>query len=305
MQITDTVLMVRPAAFTYNEQTAVTNTFQNQPTLSPAELHQKAVEQFDKVVGQLRAQDIRVLVIDDTPDPVKPDALFPNNWIVTNPNGLISLFPLQAPNRRPEKREAIIDVLREHFLVSDFHDWSEYEAEAHYLEGTGSMVMDHENKIIYACQSPRTHAVLVEKYAAANGYRALVFDAADEAGQPIYHTNVMMSIGEGFAVLCPKLITDHIERIAVAQLLEATGHENIYIEPEQMKCFAGNLLQLRNTEGARFIVLSGTALDSLPSEKIAALERYGTLLPVDVSVIEQVNGGSIRCMLAEIFLPAR
>jgi hypothetical protein len=181
-------------------------------------------------------------------------------------------------------------------------DWSKYEQQSQFLEGTGSMVIDHEHRIIYASLSPRTHKAVIEKFAEANGYRAITFSAHDESGKEIYHTNVMMCIGEGFAVLCPKAIADHDERVAVAQLLEATGHENIYITHEQMKAFAGNMLQVKNKHDKRFIIMSRTAFHSLDGEKLARLQQYGTLLHFDVSTIEQVEGGSVRCMMAEIFL---
>ena len=301
MQITNTVLMVRPAAFGYNAETATNNYFQNPSPLPDHELQKIALEQFDRMVSLLRTHGIEVIVIEDTMNPVKPDAVFPNNWFCAN-NHILSVFPMFSPARRLEKRDDILQLLSGKYRVDDVHDWSEFEAEAMYLEGTGSMVMDHEHRIIYACLSPRTHQAVVEKFAASNGYRVLIFTAHDEQERLIYHTNVMMCIGEGFAVLCPKAITDHVERIAVAQLLEATGHENIYITHEQMNAFAGNMLHLKNKAGERFIVMSKTAFDSLEKAQVEKLQAFGTLLPIDVSVIEQVEGGSARCMMAEIFL---
>jgi hypothetical protein len=304
MQITDTVLMIRPAAFGYNEETAANNFFQQQPVLSQQELQQQALVQFDGMVDTLRTHGIEVIVVEDTIEPPKPDAIFPNNWLCAG-NRLLAVFPMHAQSRRLEKRDDILQQLMKNYFVDDVHDWSEFEAEAMYLEGTGSMVMDHQNRIIYACLSPRTHRSVVEKYAATNSYKTITFGAHDEKGRPIYHTNVMMCIGEGFAVLCAKAITDHIERIAVAQLLETTGHENIYIEPEQMNVFAGNMLHLKNGKGDKFIVLSSTAMQVLREDQKERLSRYGTLLPIDVSIIEQVEGGSVRCMMAEIFLTSR
>lgn len=304
MKITDTVLMVRPAAFGYNAETAANNFFQKQSALLPQELQQRALEQFDGMVDVLRSCDINVIVIEDTGHPMKPDAIFPNNWLCAN-NNLLSVFPMYARSRRLEKREDILQQLANQFMVKDVHDWSEFEAEGMFLEGTGSMVIDHQHRIVYTCLSPRTHQSLVEKFAAANDFRAITFTAHDEKGRLIYHTNVMMCIGEGFAVLCPKAITDHIERIAVAQLLETTGHENIYISFNQLGAFAGNMLHLKNRDGEKFIVLSQTAFDSLSKDQIEKLQKYGRLLPVNVSVIEQVEGGSVRCMMAEIFLQPR
>ncbi|HEU4472958.1 MAG TPA: arginine deiminase-related protein [Flavisolibacter sp.] len=301
MQITDTVLMIRPAAFSVNDQTAQNNHFQQAGELSAERVQKEAVHSFNAMVALLQSKGINVVVLDDNPYPPKPDAVFPNNWFCTNSSGLLSVFPMFAANRRAEKRDEILQYLTAQYEVNDFHDWTEYEAEGMYLEGTGSMVMDHENRIIYAALSPRTHQSLVEKFAAANGYRVIVFTAHDENEREIYHTNVMMCIGEGFAVLCPHAITDHTERIAVAQLLEATGHENIYISLEQMRAFAGNMLQLKNRTGERFIVMSQTAWAVLEDEKKERLAQYGTLLPIDPGVIE-MGGGSVRCMLAEIFL---
>lgn len=302
MQITDTILMIRPARFSFNAETAMTNHFQQPPSLSTESLQQKAAAEFDAMVASLRSHDIHVIVIDDTPEPVKPDAIFPNNWISTNAAGVVSVFPMQAVSRRLEKRTDIIKSLKEKFVVNDVQDWSGYEKDEAFLEGTGSMVIDHQHKVIYACLSPRTNQQVVEKFAATNGYRAMTFTAHDEKGKEIYHTNVMMCIGEGFAVLCPKAITDHDERVAVAQLLEATGHENIYITHQQMNAFAGNMLQVKNSRGEKFIAMSQTAFDALEKEKRRRLENYGKLLPMNVSTIEQVEGGSVRCMMAEVFL---
>ncbi|MGZ5285572.1 MAG: citrulline utilization hydrolase CtlX [Flavisolibacter sp.] len=304
MQITDTVLMIRPAAFGFNAETAANNFFQQDPGTPKQSLQARALEQFDRMVNVLRENGINVIVEEDLKEPTCPDAVFPNNWFTAS-NSRLSIFPMFAQSRRAEKRDDILEKLSQLYKVEDVQDWSEFEAEAMYLEGTGSMVMDHEHRIIYACLSPRTHPAVVEKFASANGYRALTFTAHDEEGRQIYHTNVMMCIGENFAVLCPKAITDHIERIAVAQLLETTGHENIYITQEQLKAFAGNMLQLKNVNGEKMIVMSQAAYEVLEAEQKEKLTAYGKLLPIDVSIIEQVEGGSVRCMMAEIFLEPR
>lgn len=296
--------MVRPAAFSFNEETAANNYFQQKPSISNKALQQKVLQEFDAMVSILQKHGINVIVVEDTIDPPKPDAIFPNNWFCAN-NNILSVFPMFAQSRRLEKRDDILQNLSKKFIVNDVHDWSEYEAEAMYLEGTGSMVIDHENRIIYACLSPRTHLAIVEKFAATNQYKAITFTAKDENEKLIYHTNVMMCIGEGFAVFCPKAITDDIERIAVAQLLETTGHENIYITQQQLNAFAGNMLQLKNKDGEKFIVMSQTAFNSLREDQLEKIKQYGTLLPIDVSTIEKVEGGSVRCMMAEIFLEVR
>ncbi|MBA2744585.1 MAG: amidinotransferase [Flavisolibacter sp.] len=296
--------MVRPAAFSYNEETAANNLFQQASSLSKETLQQKALAQFDAMVKMLLVKGIHVIVQDDDVDPPKPDAVFPNNWFLTGADGGIHLFPMFAPNRRKERSSAIVDALKESFVFDYIKDWSDGEALNEFLEGTGSMVFDHNNRIIYACISERTNVNALKRFAEDMQYRAIPFTAEFE-GAPVYHTNVMLSIGEGFAVLCPKSIADHTERIAVAQLLEATGHENIYVEPEHMKNFACNLLQVKNNAGKRMIVISQSAVNALPQEKLERLQHHGELLPIDVSLIESVNGGSVRCMVAEIFLKRR
>jgi len=302
MQCAHTILMVKPAAFGYNVQTAVNNFFQKKSALLPAQLQKKALAEFTAMVAGLRHAGITVLEIEDTPLPEKPDALFPNNWLNTTQKGSLNIFPMYAPNRRLEKRDDILDALAQNFVIETVFDWTEYEASAMYLEGTGSMVIDHQNRFVYACISDRTHPAVVEKFSAANNYKAITFTAVDEQERLIYHTNVLMSIGEDFAVLCPKAISDDTERIAVAQLLETTGHENIYISQQQMESFAGNVLQLKNKNGELFIVLSQTAFNAFTPDQKKRLEKHGTLLPFDVATIEKVTGGSVRCMMAEIFL---
>ena len=299
MQTADTILMVRPAAFVFNEQTAANNYFQQQ---TDGPVHDKALQEFDAMVATLREKGIQVMVMDDTPEPVKPDAIFPNNWFCTSASGFLNIFPMFAPNRREEKRDEILQHLSQAYEIRDVYDWTEFEAEDMYLEGTGSMVIDHVLKIVYACLSPRTHPSLVQKFAKINGYQAITFTAKDDNGQLIYHTNVMLSIGDGYAVLCADAIEDDAERIAVIQLLASTGRDVVPITLQQMKAFAGNMLQVRNQEGESFIVMSRTAFDSLEAYQKEALERFGALLPIDVTTIETVNGGSVRCMMAEIFL---
>lgn len=297
-----TILMIRPAAFGFNEETAANNYFQTNPGISKEVLQQKALAEFDTMVQLLRNGEIDVLVMDDTKEPPKPDAIFPNNWLSTSPNGTVSVFPMYAPNRRAEKRDDILQQLARHFVIKDVQDWSEYEAEGRFLEGTGSMVIDHDNKMIYAAVSERTNLSVLEKYAATNNYQAIVFLATDKNGQPVYHTNVMMALGSAFCVLCEEAIEEEWELIAVRQLLESTGYTIIPITPEQMHAFAGNMLEVKNKTGENILILSQTAFDSLRKEQKQMLEAYARLLPVAVPTIEQVEGGSVRCMMAEIFL---
>ena len=306
MQITDTILMIRPASFRANEETVATNFFQSTGTKTdPRSIQQAALNEFDHMVELLRQHKINVLVIDDTPTPVKPSAVFPNNWLSTSPEGIISVFPIYAPNRRAEKRDDILKMLAEKFVVKDLQDWSEFEVEGKFLEGTGSMVMDHENKVIYTCYSPRTDVSMLEKFADANNYRAIIFLAIDKNGQPVYHTNVMMTLGENFAILCEEAIEEEWELIAVRQLLESSGHEVIRITKEQMHSFAGNMLQVKNSEGEKFLLMSQTAFDSLTEEQKEELAARSKLLPAPIPIIEKTEGGSVRCMIAEIFLERR
>jgi len=298
--------MIRPASFRANEETAATNFFQSSDTKTDLRsIQQAALNEFDNMVELLRQHEINVLVIDDTPIPVKPSAVFPNNWLSTSPEGIVSVFPMYAANRRPEKRDDILKTLTEKFLVKDLQDWSEFEVEGKFLEGTGSMVMDHENKVIYTCYSPRTDISVLEKFANANKFRAIIFFAVDNNGHPVYHTNVMMTLGENFAILCEEAIEEEWELIAVRQLLESSGHEVIRITKEQMHAFAGNMLQVKNSKGEKFLLMSQTAFDSLTEEQKEELAARSKLLSIPIPVIEKTEGGSVRCMIAEIFLERR
>ncbi|HWN88380.1 MAG TPA: arginine deiminase-related protein, partial [Chitinophagaceae bacterium] len=272
--------MIRPAAFGANEETATTNFFQS-PTrkLHGQSPQQSALKEFDNMVDLLRNHEINILVIEDTPTPVKPSAVFPNNWLSTSPEGIVSVFPMYAANRRPEKRDDILKMIAEKFVVKDLQDWSEFEVEGKFLEGTGSMVIDHENKVIYTCYSPRTDISVLEKFANANKFRAIIFFAVDKNGNPVYHTNVMMTLGENFAILCEEAIEEEWELIAVRQLLDSSGHEVIRITKNQMHSFAGNMLQVKNSKGEKFLLMSQTAFDSLTEEQNEELTTRSKLLP--------------------------
>lgn len=305
MPVASTILMIRPAAFGFNPETAKNNLFQTNPLMDARQLHLQALEEFDNMVEILRANGIDVIVKEDTEKPLKPDAIFPNNWISTSPSGTVSVFPMYAASRRAEKRDDILKWLAGEYIVNDVQDWSEFEVEGRFLEGTGSMVIDHDHKMIYACASERTSIAVLEKFAATNHYQAIVFLATDKNGYPVYHTNVVMCLGDNFVVLCEEAIEEEWELIAVRQLLESTGKTIIPISKDQMHAFAGNMLQLKNNVGETFLVLSQTAFDSLDKEQKIMLEAYARLLPIPVPVIEQVEGGSVRCMMAEIFLENR
>jgi hypothetical protein len=294
--------MIRPAAFGFNHETAANNFFQNQPSESPQQLQSLALSEFDNMVATLRANEIEVIVIEDTAEPVKPDAIFPNNWISSFPDGTIAVFPMYAPSRRAEKRDDILILLKDDYRIKDIEDWSEFEAEERFLEGTGSMVIDHDNKMIYASVSERTHPAVLEKFAKAHGYQAIVFIATDIRGRPIYHTNVALTIGSAYAILCEESIEEEWELIAVRQLLESTGHELIPISRIQMNAFAGNMLEVANKTGKLFLVMSQTAYESLNNSQREKLASFAELLPIAVPTIERVEGGSVRCMMAEMFI---
>lgn len=295
------ILMVRPASFGYNAETAANNFFQRNSSHDLSQVNKLAVKEFDNMVSILRGNSIEVLVIDDDVMPRKPDAVFPNNWISTSPEGVISVFPMYAANRRTEKRDDIIQQVASEFEVTELQDWTEYEAEGRFLEGTGSVIIDHDSKLMYACLSERTSLSLLEKYAARNKFQAIVFLATDKNNKPVYHTNVVMSLGDEFCVLCEEAIEEEWELIAVRQLLESTGHVIIPITRDQMHRFAGNMLQLQNKTGEKFIVLSAAAFTALSAGQKRLLAAYGDLLPIAIPTIE-MEGGSVRCMMTEIFL---
>jgi hypothetical protein len=292
--------MVRPASFGFNGETAANNHFQDKQVRDTGNLQEHALQEFDAMVRLLRKNDVEVLVMDDTEEPPKPDAIFPNNWFSCK-NGLLTLFPMYAGNRRAERRTEIIDTLREIRTITKVHDLSGHEKKPAFLEGTGSMVCDHQYKIIYACLSERTDAALLEEYAALTGYATCLFSASDKNGREIYHTNVMMCIGEEFAVVCTGSIKNETEKNSVTNRLESTGHQIVNITPDQMNSFAGNMLQLTSKAGVPLLLMSKTAHDSLTTGQLSELKKFATPLVADVPVIERAGGGSVRCMVAEIF----
>ncbi len=301
MQTSDTILMVRPACFQFNLQTAESNAFQKQLTgVSAAEIQEKAQAEFDAFVAKLREKGVNVIVIDDTIEPVKPDAVFPNNWISFHENGLAYLYPMFTPNRRLERRKEVIDEVRKSFYVREVRDISGYEDEDKILEGTGSIVFDHQFKIAYACTSPRTDKKLFEKYCQQIGYKPISFLSLDENEQEIYHTNVVMCVGEGFSVICLNSIISGYDRRHVMRMLQKNG-DIIAITHEQMAQFAGNMLQVHNGEGKKYLVMSQTAYNSLTNLQIEQLSKHTEILPVSIPTIETLGGGSARCMMAEVF----
>ena len=296
-QTASAIAMVRPAAFGYNAETAVNNYFQDiQQKEKP--LQEEALKEFDSMVNLLLSNNIDVLVLEDNHLPVKPDAIFPNNWFTCN-NDEITVFPMCAVSRRHEKRKELIDRVKEYTGIRKLNDLGNYESKNIFLEGTGSMIIDHVNRIIYACLSLRTHKELLEKYTAENNYSVVSFAATDKAGREIYHTNVMMCIGADFAVVCSDAIIAD-ERNKILSSLSDTGHEIIEISLDQMNSFAGNMLELNNKK-ERLLLMSKTALNALSPEQVLTLEKYCRIIAPDLSVIEKAAGGSVRCMMAELF----
>ena len=302
-QSTNHLLMVRPAAFQYNAQTAETNDYQQKPSAKKAEVLKKAQKEFDAMVELLRSHEISVHVIEDSKKPEKPDAIFPNNWFTTHSNGKVFLFPMKNENRRVERRPEIIDYLRDNFEVKVVLDWSFYEDDDRALEGTGSMIFDHQRKLIYACLSPRTDEYLLNKFAKAIRYQPVLFHSYKRNGAEQYHTNVVMCIGTAFVMICLDSIPDETERKLIKGKIAASGKELIEISQEQLEeHFAGNMLEVQNDQGAIFIMMSSNAFNSLTQEQKEQLGKHGQLIHTDLSTIETIGGGSARCMMAEIFL---
>jgi hypothetical protein len=299
--------MIRPVRFGFNEETAASNAFQNGQVAQQTRVaaQEAALREFDEMVQLLRNAGVDVTVVEDTAEPHTPDSIFPNNWVSFHYNGTIILYPMQAENRRAERRPDILDQLREHFFINRVVDLTHYEQEGKYLEGTGSMVLDRRYKIAYACQSPRTHEEVLDAFALQMNYEIVRFSAVDDAGKPIYHTNVMLCIGDQFAVICLEAIPDLDERLVVRSSLEMSGRQVVEITLDQMKQFAGNMLQVKNSRGGSLLVMSTTAYESLTPRQIDSLDDHCELLHVDLPIIEAYGGGSARCMMAEVHLPVK
>jgi hypothetical protein len=304
-QCTGTVFMVHPARFGFNPQTARSNAFQGAPSGAGDAEATAALHEFAALVAALRAAGVTVIVGEDTPSPAKPDAIFPNNWVSFHRDGTVVLYPMLAPNRRLERRDDLLDGVRRAgpYRVTRTIDLSGHEAHAKYLEGTGSLVLDRSARIAYACLSPRTDLDVLGVFAQQLDYALVTFEAVDARGVAIYHTNVALSVGTRYAVICAAAIRSPQNRDAVVAKLRATDHEIVEISLEQMGRFAGNLLELAGARGP-LIALSTTAWGSLVPAQRQALERHGEILTVDVPTIERIGGGGVRCMLAEVHLPA-
>lgn len=306
-QSTHRVLMISPVGFAGNLQTQASNRFQSQSgSHEVAGVQAQALLEFDGLVESLRAAGIQVQVINDTPEPHTPDSIFPNNWVSFHADGSVVLYPMMALNRRDERRMDVLEQFSAQGLkISQVIDLSHHEQTGKFLEGTGSMVLDRVNHIAYACVSPRTDLDVLGEFAQRLDYELVSFNAADASGVPVYHTNVLMCVGSRFAAVCAEVIAEQ-ERAAVLHALRQSGHEVIELTAAQMHAFAGNMLELKTAGGELCVAMSQSAYDALTNDQRARLKYLGgSLIVAPIPTIEKEGGGSVRCMLAEIFLPPR
>ena len=307
-QATNTILMVRPVGFRMNEQTAVNNYYQQELTdMLPATINAKAQKEFDDFVIKLQNNGVEVVVVNDTEAPSTPDSIFPNNWISFHENGDVGLYPMFAKNRRLERREDILDALEEKgFSIENVVDYTDAEEEEIFLEGTGSMILDRQNRNAYCALSPRADEDLFIEFCEDFEYTPVVFTSnqtVNDKREAIYHTNVMMCVAEQFAIICLASIDDKKERKNVIKHLKETGKEVIDITEQQVSAFAGNMLQVKGTGNQQFLVMSSSAYTSLRKDQIQKIEKHNSIIHSSLETIETCGGGSARCMMAEIFLP--
>jgi hypothetical protein len=304
LQTTQNILMIRPVAFGFNEQTAESNAFQDAEfgEANKSTSQTKALAEFDKMVVLLRGKGVNVMVVDDTLLPHTPDSIFPNNWISFHASGEIILYPMQANNRRLERRNDIIEKIKSKFNVTKIIDLSYFESENKFLEGTGSMVLFRPNLLSFACLSPRTNEEVLAKFSQETGFEIIAFTAVDENDKQIYHTNVLMCIGSKFVIICLAAIPDLKEKEIVINKIQSAGLEIIDISFSQMNNFAGNMLEVQNNEGKHLLCMSTTAYNSLNGNQISILEKYTEILHFNINTIERNGGGSVRCMMAEVSL---
>ncbi|MGB3591270.1 MAG: arginine deiminase-related protein [Nonlabens sp.] len=307
-QITDTVFMVRPTRFRMNEQTAVNNYYQDR-NAAIADQNRKAQEEFDAFAKALQTKKINVIIVEDDDQHDTPDSIFPNNWISTHQNGDVVLYPMFAENRRVERRPEVLETIETAgFHIENVVDYTSAEDENLFLEGTGSLLLDRTNEIAYCSLSPRAAEELLIEFCEDLEFTPVVFTSyqtVEDKRLPIYHTNVMMALGEQYAVICLDCIDDKKERKNVLKSLQQSGKEVITITEDQVKRFAGNMMQVQSTEGIKFLVMSDQAYRSLDDHQIKKLTAYNEILHPDIKTIELLGGGSVRCMMAEVFLPSK
>ena len=300
MQTPSHLLMIRPVNFSFNPETSVNNTFQL--NADDKDVQAKALKEFEDFVQLLSGNDINVTVINDTPLPHTPDSIFPNNWISFHERGTICLYPMFALNRRQERKLQLLETLKAAFNTSTVVDFTHHENNNHFLEGTGSMVLDREFMIAYACLSPRTNIDVLDEFCRSMKFLPVAFEAFDENGKAIYHTNVIMCVADRYVVVCLKSITDPQQRESVISAINMTAKKIVPITIKQMNRFAGNMLQVRNSKGKKFLIMSSQANQSLSAQQIKELKKYNAILHSPLDAIEANGGGSARCMIAELFL---
>lgn len=293
-------MMVRPKHFGFDHATAASNSFQDDTGAEATrEISVAAIAEFDAAVEKLRINGVKVHVIEDTDTPIKPNAVFPNNWVSFH-EGKVLLYPMLAENRRWERRDEILDQLKsEGLTINEVLDISASESEGKYLESTGSMVLDYENTLAYACISDRTDLDVLKRFCEATGFQSVIFDAFDKGGVAVYHTNVLMCIGARYAVICLEAIPE-IQRAHVIASLEQSGHDVVPITMDQMYAFAGNMLEVVNDQGKSILVMSNTAFESLDDSQKERLSQYANILSVEIPTIEKFGGGSVRCMMCRL-----
>lgn len=293
--------MIRPVLFGYNAQTAVNNAFQMAG--DDDNVQNKALEEFDTFVKVLRSNGVSVTVVEDTPKPHTPDSIFPNNWISFHSNGAVVLYPMYAENRRMERKQHVLETISESFAIERIIDLTHYEDDNIFLEGTGSMVLDRDKRIAYACISARTDKTVLEDFCDQAMYHSEAFEAVDKNGSAIYHTNVMMCVGDKYVVICLDSIHIASEREHVINTIKHSGKEIVDITLDQMNHFAGNMLQVATSKGEKLLVMSTQAYESLTEEQVKKLASYNRIVHSSLNTIEKNGGGSARCMMAEIHLP--
>ena len=292
--------MVRPYQFYFNQQTAANNFFQSNVNIENA--NELAIAEFDAMVEKLRAHQIKVNVVQDTKDPSTPDSIFPNNWVSTHEGGTLCLYPMFAQNRRAERKSTVIDFLESNYKIENTLDLTDLEKEGSFLEGTGSMVLDHQNKLAYGCLSERLDKNAFNEWCDKMQFKAIAFKAVDDKAQPIYHTNVMMCMGDQFVVICLDSIPNEKEKQMLVDSFDQTNKEVITISQDQLNHFAGNMLQVFDINEKPHLIMSEQAHTSLDPAQVKSLEKYNPILPISIPTIEALGGGSTRCMMAEIYL---
>lgn len=306
VQGTNRILMIRPANFGFNHETAKNNYFQNKAALATHKnANAKAIVEFDRFVKKLRAAGVSVDIWEDRNKPAKPDAIFPNNWVSFHQDNSVGLYPMKAISRRKERDPNLVKWIKEQYQVDKLVDFTAFEKENIFLEGTGSLILDRVSKVAYACLSPRTDEVLMDRFCKAFGFKKRIFSAVDQKGKDIYHTNVMMAMGNSFVVICKESIRNEKEWEVLVKQFKKNKKDIIDISYKQMNKFAGNMLLLLDDKGKNIIVMSTRAYKSLTLKQLHQLKKHGQILHSDIRTIEDLGGGSVRCMMAEVFLSTK